>query len=236
MRETTIPLLPCHSLDATLTFYQALGFAVTHRQQSPYLYASVQRGDVELHFSSLKVYGAGKSFGSSLVFVDEIADYRRAFAEGLRRRYGAIPTAGQPRLSRLRPGQTRFFIFDPAGNIIIYIDRAEQWAGYDTDGQERSALALALENANFLRDTYANDAAAAKVLDTALGQHGVTTPLERARALAARAELAVALGDTAAATAARQALGQIGLSAAELAAYRHELQAADDLERWRTQG
>lgn len=186
MSETTIPLLPCQSLTETLDFYQALGFTVTHQQASPYLYASVQRGGVELHCSSLKVYGAGKSFGASLVFVTGVADYHRAFADGLRLRYGTIPTAGVPRLTRLRPGQTRFFVFDPSGNIVVYIDRDEQWAGYDTPGEERSPLALALENANFLRDTYANDVAAAKVLGAALARHDGAAPLELARALAAR--------------------------------------------------
>ncbi|HEY8600858.1 MAG TPA: hypothetical protein VIL85_20645 [Thermomicrobiales bacterium] len=236
MSETTVPLLPCQSLDETLDFYQALGFEVTHRQRSPYLYAAVQRGGVELHFSSLKVYGAGKSIGAYLVFVTGVADYHRAFADGLRLLYGTIPTAGVPRLTRLRPAQTRFILFDPSGNMVIYIDRDEEWAGYDTLGEERSALALALENANFLRDTYANDAAAAKVLDAALIRPGVTTPLDRARALAARAELAMAMGDEAGMQSRQRELRQIGLSAGETEQYRHELQAADYLERWRTQG
>lgn len=33
--ETTVPCLPCVSLDATLELYQALGFEVTDQQKSP---------------------------------------------------------------------------------------------------------------------------------------------------------------------------------------------------------
>jgi hypothetical protein len=236
MSETTIPLLPCQSLGETVAFYRALGFAVTHQQEEPYLYAAVQRGDVELHFANLRVYGAKNGFGASLVFVDGLADYHRAFADGLRQHYGTIPTAGQPRLARLRPGQSRFFLFDPNGNITIYIDRNEQWAGYDTSDEERPALALALENAAFLRDTYANDAAAAKVLDMVLARQELSAPLDRARALAARAELAVALGDAAAAQTAQEELDQIDLSVGEIEQYRDELQAAKTLARWRVEG
>lgn len=33
--ETTIPLLPCRSLDDVAPFYQALGFEITYRQERP---------------------------------------------------------------------------------------------------------------------------------------------------------------------------------------------------------
>lgn len=236
MSETTIPLLPCQSLDETLEFYRALGFAVTHQQSSPYLYAAVQRGGVELHFSTLRVYGAKNGFGAYLVFVDGVAAYHRAFAAGLRQHYGAVPTAGLPRLARFRPGPSRFFLFDPSGNMVSYIDRSEEWSGYDTPGEERPALVVALENAAFLRDTYANDAAAAKVLDTALARQEPFAPLDRARALAARAELAVALGDEAGAQSAQRDLEEISLSPAEVEHYADELGAAQNLARWRTHG
>ena len=69
--ETVIPLLPCASYEATITFYEALGFTVTHAQQEPYLYIAVRRNAVELHFSdALRVYQAKNPFGACLVFVD----------------------------------------------------------------------------------------------------------------------------------------------------------------------
>jgi hypothetical protein len=33
--ERTIPILPCRSIDATLAFYEALGFENTYRQERP---------------------------------------------------------------------------------------------------------------------------------------------------------------------------------------------------------
>ncbi|KFA89770.1 hypothetical protein [Archangium violaceum] len=56
-------------------------------------------------------------------------------------------------------------------------------------------------------------------------------PLERARALAARAELAVALGDETRARSAREELQRIPLSEEERARFREELEAADALAR-----
>ena len=60
--------------------------------------------------------------------------------------------------------------------------------------------------------------------------------LGAARALAARAELAVAMEDAEAARAARAELQRISLSDENRERFLDELQAAEDLERWLTQG
>ncbi len=234
--EGVVPLFPCASLGATLDFYRALGFEVSHQQGEPYLYAAVRRGGAELHFSNLRTYGAKNGFGAALVLVSDIALHHRAFADGLRAGYGAVPTAGLPRITRLRPGQTRFTVFDPTGNVLIYIDRSEPEIDYNASDAGLSALEQALGNAVFLRETYSNDGAAAKVLDRALDQHRDAAPIDRARALAARAELAVALGDAERALSARTELATIALPEALRAHFRDELEAADVLEGWRTQG
>lgn len=231
--ETTVPLFPCRALAETLDFYQALGFEVTYQQMEPYLYGAVRRGGVALHFARLTVHGAKGAFGACLIHVAKVEPYYRAFANGLRARYEKVPTAGLPRLTRLRPGGTRFTVFDPSGNMLTFINQDEPDANYEWSGEGLSALALALENAAFLRDTYANDAAAAKVLDTALARCEAAEPIDRARALAARAELAVALGDAERAEFARRELRGVALSDEDLARFRHELSAADELERWR---
>jgi catechol 2,3-dioxygenase-like lactoylglutathione lyase family enzyme len=230
--ETTIPLFPCHSLAETIEFYRALGFVVTHEQTQPYLYGAVKRGDVELHFARLTAHGAKGGFGACLVIVAAVGPYHRAFADGLRAHYGRVPVAGLPRLTRLQPGHTRFAVFDPSGNMLTYINRDEPDADYSWSGEGQSALIQALDNAVFLRDTYANDAAAAKVLDKALARHDDATPLDRARALATRAELAVALGDAEGAETFRRGLREIALPDEERAAFDDELSAADRLERW----
>jgi hypothetical protein len=51
MSARTIPILPCTSIDATIAFDEALGFAVGYRQERPNTYAAVARGDIELQFS-----------------------------------------------------------------------------------------------------------------------------------------------------------------------------------------
>jgi hypothetical protein len=232
--ETTIPLFPCGSLDATLQFYQTLGFEVTYQQQEPYPYGAIRLGEFNLHFSRLTMY-AKNPFGSCLVFVPEVASYHRAFADALRLKYGRVPTAGLPRLTRFKQSQTRVKVFDLSGNLIIFINRDEPDVAYEEPQEQISELAQALEQAVFFRDTYANDESAAKVLDVALARHKLADPVDRARALAARAELAVAMGDTERAQAIRLELQQVPLSDEDCLHFRDELQAADDLERWLTQ-
>ena len=228
---SVVPIFPCKSLDKTLDFYETLGFVVTHRQVDPYLYGAVSRDKVILHFSKLTVWGAKNAV--CLVFVPELEREHRVFADALRAKFGQVPTARLPRITRLRPGQTRFHVFDPAGNALIYISQDEPDTAYEWQ-ESRSDLAQALENAIFLRDTYVNDQAAARVLDKALARHKQADSIDRARVLAARAELAVAMGESERAQAVRDELRQIPLSEGEREHYRHELQAADDLERWLT--
>jgi hypothetical protein len=165
--------------------------------------------------------------------VDEVEVPHRAFVDGLRRAFGRIPTAGIPRITRLRKGQTRFAVFDPAGNTIIFITRSEPEMSYDEESDEgKSRLATALDTAVWLRDIRGfDDVAAARVLDKALARNEPAPPLDRARAIAARAELAVALGDTERTHTLRAELQQMPLSDEERERFKDELQAADDLER-----
>lgn len=216
--ETVIPVLPCGALDELLAFYRSLGFAVTHEQTEPYVYAAVQRGNVELHFAHVKAQGKTHSFGSCLVMVDDVASVHAAFADGLRAHYGRVPTAGTPRMMRLRPGQMRFQVHDPAGNVLFFIDRREPAVDYSAGAADRSPLARSLDNAEFLRDVYANDEAAARVLDKALARHSAADPVERARALAAAALLA--------------ALAQIDLPQGARERWHDELTAAEALQAW----
>jgi DNA primase len=50
--ETTVPLLHTHDPQATLDFYQSLGFEVTWKQFKPYLYLAFEWSGFELHFGS----------------------------------------------------------------------------------------------------------------------------------------------------------------------------------------
>ena len=230
MSESIIPLFPCTSLNETLDFYQTLGFEITYQQEDPYLYAVIRRGGVDLHFSKLTTWSTKNAV--CLIFVPQVAPYHRAFADALRVKYGKVPTAGLPRITRLRQSQTRFHIFDPSGNVLLYINRHEPEPDYSWYETKRSRLASAIDNAAFLRDTYVNDRAAAQVLDKALAQKEAVDQVDLARALAMRAELAIAMDDSECAQAVRSRLQQISLLDEDRDRFRHELQAADDLERW----
>jgi catechol 2,3-dioxygenase-like lactoylglutathione lyase family enzyme len=226
-----IPIFYCKSLDVTLGFYEALGFEVTYRQAKPYLYAAVNCGQVNLHFST-----RAKN-ASCLVFVPDVSAYHEAFADALRTHYGRVPTAGAPRLTRLRPWHTRFRLVDPGGNELVYINQDEPDADYDAYEATLSPLAEALDRAVFLRDTYTEDKAAARVLDLALARYPLDggNSVDRARALAARAELAVALEDIERAQVMRDELAQIVLSDEERVRFSEELEASAVLERWITE-
>ncbi|MCC7446536.1 MAG: hypothetical protein IT324_03920 [Anaerolineae bacterium] len=232
--ETTIPVFPCTSLDPVLNFYQTLGFEVTYRQETPYIYATIRRGNVELHFNNhgLQVWKSKNAV--CLVLVPGVETYHQTFADALRLKYGKIPTAGFPRITRFRKGYTRFHVFDPAGNVLLFIDQQESSKGYRWHKNGDSALIQALHNAEFLRDTYCADEAAAKVLDTALTHYRSAEPIDQARVLAARAELAVAMGDEAGARDFRAQLNQLPISSDDRARFADELQAADELERWQS--
>jgi hypothetical protein len=222
------------SLDETLDFYRALGFEVTHEQTWPYVYGAVCRNGVDLHFyGGFKGFNPAKAYSSCLVMVDEVEAPHRAFVDGLRRAFGRIPTAGIPRITRLRKDQTRFAIFDPAGTSIIFIARSEPEMDYDeAPDEEQSRLASALDTAVWIRDLRGfDDVAAAKVLDVALARSEPAPAVDRARAIAARAELAVALGDIDRAQTLRVELQAMSLTDEERARYKDELESADDLER-----
>ncbi|MSR60776.1 MAG: hypothetical protein EXS05_24575 [Planctomycetaceae bacterium] len=231
--ETTIPALPCVALAETLPFYQVLGFDVTYQQKSPNPYAVVRRGGIELHFFGLKGLKPEEAFSTCLVIVPEVESLHATFAEALRQAYRKLPIAGFPHITRMKPGQSRFTIVDPAGNSVIFIKRETQSATgkRKPDGRSQSRLAKAIDTAATLRDSKGDDAAAANVLDVAVARNEPATPVDRARALAARAELAVALGDAQHARALGVELRKIPLSETDRRRLRHELDAANQLER-----
>ncbi|WP_416904146.1 glyoxalase [Micromonospora echinospora] len=196
--ETTVPLLPCVSAEETLTFYQALGFRVTYRQTRPYLYLAFAWSGFELHFGGAPagLDPSRETSGGCLVMVDDVAPYHAAFTAGLRAAYGRVPARGLPRITRHRPGASRFTVVDPSGNSIIFIRRDEEKELEYGGSKKLKGIARALDNARILREFKNDDRAAARSLTSALRRHGDTAaPVERALALAMLAELAVALDE-----------------------------------------
>lgn len=238
MVETTIPLLPCVAPAETLEFFTSLGFEVTYEQTRPYLYLSVKRGDVELHFGRppSTLDPTEERSGGCLVMVDDTESLQAlhaGFTHALRRRYGKVLSKGRPRLTRLRPGQTRFTAVDPSGNRLVFISRDEP-AELEYGGSAAlTGLAKVIDNARVLRDFKTDDVLAARALDVGLRRHRAAAPTrDVARALAARAELAVALGDGARAKAIAAELQTIELSDADRAELADELAAAANLDSW----
>lgn len=193
----TIPALPCVSLDETLEVWTALGYEVTYTQKAPNPYGVVARDGYELHFYGLKGLDPTKAFTTCLVMVPEVEDLHAEFSDRLRRFLGRSPAKGLPRISRMRPGQTRFTLTDPNGNSVIYIrygpeDEEEAQAYKDPD---LSPLQRAIKLATRLRDYHLDDHSAAKALDFALKRAQDERPEDMATALEARAELAQAMED-----------------------------------------
>jgi hypothetical protein len=230
--ETTIPALPCVTMEETLPFWQHLGYEVTYQQKAPNPYAVIHRGGHDLHVFGMKGLIPKENFTTCLIIMPEVEQLHQTFAQSLRAAMGRVPGTGLPRISRMKPGQTRFTITDPAGNSVIYIKRgdADAEAAEEYKKADLTRLQRATATAARLRDFHVDDAAAAKVLDKALAREESDSPIDRARALVARIELAVVLGELPRATECRAALDQLPLSPAERDSLAEELRRIDDLE------
>ncbi|AQU67243.1 bleomycin resistance protein [Streptomyces niveus] len=171
MTEKTIPLLPCQTIQPVVDFYSALGFEVTFIQKSPYAYAVVERGDVELQFFGMKKYDPTQSFSGCYVLTDDVDGLHGAFRAGLKSAYGRIPTRGLPRIGPVKDmsyGVRQFLMTDPAGNTI----RIGQPNDAESDGHHQPApkepFARALHLAVVFADSKQDLGAAVKILDRAL--------------------------------------------------------------------
>ncbi|MDW5318215.1 hypothetical protein [Rhizobium sp. PL01] len=185
MKVLAIPLLPCQSLGDVLPFYEALGFEVTMRQQRPNPYAATRWRETDLHFFGRTPYDTANAYGMCLFIVPEVEQLHAHFSQAIRALLGKVPATGLPRITRIKPGQARFTVVDPAGNSIIYVRRGEKDPHEETkqlQGQ-LSPLGKALRAAEVLSDYKNDDVAAAKVLRTAISKHGDADPQEVALAI-----------------------------------------------------
>lgn len=233
--ETTVPVLPCADAEETLAFYQALGFRVVHKQTRPYLYLALEWSGFAVHFGRPPQGHdpARQDGGGCLVLVDEVASYHAAFTRAMRAGYGKVLAKGLPRLTRFRPGQTRFTLIDPSGNSLIFIQRDEPAELEYGGSKELQGLARALDNARIFREFKNDDRAAFRTLSSALRRHGDSAPaLDRALALATLIELATALNEQHRIPAWAGELEQIQLTDAERGRVADELRHAEDLTQW----
>ena len=195
---TTIPLLPCEDFESLLVFWQAMRFTVGYKQKAPNSYAEIKHADgYEIHVFGLKKLAPAENYSTCLVIVPEVETRHAQFLERFRALLGKLPSKGFPRLSRFKPGQTRFTLTDVAGNSVIFIKRGDEDEKKAQEYKQAGLTPLqrALAMAERERDFKNDDAAALRTLDKALQHYNPEKefPADHARALAMRAELTEAL-------------------------------------------
>ncbi|GAA2275442.1 hypothetical protein GCM10009853_031960 [Glycomyces scopariae] len=205
--ETTIPLLPCRSIDETADFYRMLGFTETLHQTRPNPYTVLVSEDIQLHFFGVDDLDPETTLGTCLVIVPDTGTLFDRFAAGMRAAHGKLLLTGIPRMTRPRKrantgNRAGFSVVDPGGNTIRFFPAAE-------DTEERPSattkLGKTLERAIVLGDAKGDATQAAKILDATLAKTPDTDP-DLLEALAYRAELATRQADHARA---RQLLDRI---------------------------
>lgn len=230
--ERMIPLLPCRSIDDQIGFYETLGFEVTYRQKAPNVYASVQRGGIELHFFVMKGYDPAGSYSTCYVMVADIDPLYADFRARLKQALGRVPTRGIPRIGALGDmsyGVRQFLMTDPGGNIIRI---GQPLAATVPQADEaRPRLERALDAASLLMDSKADPETAARVLDGALAATAEASDALLVRARILRADAALALGDDALAGSLLEDVAGVSLGPDDRAALVDELARADDLRR-----
>lgn len=244
MTEKTIPLLPCQTIQPVVDFYCALGFEITFIQKSPYAYAVVERGDVELQFFGMKKYEPSESFSGCYVLTDDVDGMYGAFRAGLKAAYGRIPTRGLPRIGQVKDmsyGVRQFLMTDPAGNTI----RIGQPNDAESDGHHqpppKEPYARALHLAVTFADSKQDLGAAVKILDRALrdaaaasdgglGKEGASpTPVQLYRILLLRGDVAQRLGDIEAARGFLDRAAAVELTEAERTEVSEDTERAAEL-------
>lgn len=187
---TTVPVLPCKAIGETLLFWENLGFTITYRQDRPYQYGVVERNGHQLHF--VRVKGADAGYSGCLMMVEDVEQAHVNFCNALKNSLGRVPNNGIPRISRMRPGQSRFTITDVSGNsvIVIQIGEKDQVVYEDADPATLTPLQKAISLALRLRDFKEDYPAAFKVIDLALAKMNDTeTEADRAMAVDIRQSL-----------------------------------------------
>ncbi|MFF2534772.1 VOC family protein [Streptomyces cyaneofuscatus] len=201
MTEKTIPLLPCRTelIQSVVDFYTALGFETTHLQKSPYAYAVVERGAVELQLYGMKDYDPASSHSSCYVLTENVDGLHAAFRSGLKAAYGRIPTRGLPRIGPLKDmsyGVRQFLTTDPTGNTIRVGQVISGEGEEEPATAPKETFARALHMADLFADSKQDYPGAAKIIDRVLKlEDEQPTPVQRVRLLVLRGDIAQRLGD-----------------------------------------
>lgn len=228
--EKTVPLLPCRDLEESVAFYVALGFEITYRQARPNPSAALKRGDIDIQLFQMPEFEPELSYGSALILTPDTDALYAAFAAGLRERYGRLPIAGIPRITRPRRKQGiggGFSVVDPGGNWLR-VFRLGNGDADETPEPERG-LQRVLETAARQGDARGNEETAVAALEAGLIRYPDAATVDRVPVLVYRAELDLRTGNTErAATALREVLA-MPLTDETRIALRQELSAATEM-------
>ncbi len=114
LSDLAIPILPSRSINATVQFYQKLGFeGCAHSNDANY--AIMRRGSVELHFFLHTNFLPEASWAGCYIRVLNVDQFFNLCAQE------NLPEKGIPRMDRLenKPwGLLEFAIVDPDGNLL----------------------------------------------------------------------------------------------------------------------
>ncbi len=169
-------MLPCADIDEIAEFLTALGFTVTYRQTRPNPFVALEGHGFPIQYYGLDGHLPEQSHSTCGVLVADTGEMFEAFAAGLRARYGKLPVAGYPRITRPRPrknagGVSGFSLVDPAGNWIrFFADRPAEPVA------ESSPLRESLLNAIVLADSKGDPEQAAKILRGAMRRADPSDP------------------------------------------------------------
>jgi catechol 2,3-dioxygenase-like lactoylglutathione lyase family enzyme len=190
--ERSYPVLPCPDLDEALGFYRALGFTVTYRQLRPNPSGVVQLEEIGIHLAAIDGFEPANSYGSAIITVPDPGPLWESFRDGLRDRFGSVPTKGIPRLLRTRRKAgtaTGFTVVDPGGNWLRFYR-----SGATEDESPRTGLGRVIDVAARQGDAHGDEVRAVAVLDAGLLRHKDAPPQELFEALLYRAELRRRIG------------------------------------------
>lgn len=227
--ERIYPCLPCLDLDEAIRFYEVLGFRRTYRQLKPNPYAVMALEEIHIHLFGMEGFNPADSYSTVIIVVPDPDALYQAFAAGLRAAYGKLPTVGIPRILRPRKkyGTVRgFSVVDPGGNWL----RISKLGDKEPESDEKTTgLAGIVDVAARLGDARGDEAKALKTLETGLKRFADAPPLEMARALLYRAELAVRVQDPVLAQASLAAVQTLPLDDEEQASLAIELAQTQEL-------
>jgi hypothetical protein len=170
---TSVPLLPCVSIEQTVVFWEMLGFIKTYYQTKPYQYAVVMRQGATIHFHRDKLLNPKTAGHFCLVMVPNAMEIYQDFRSRMKTSLGKFPHAGLPRVSRMKPGQTRFTLTDPSGNALIFIAEGEK-DGQDyrkAENHDLSPLEKSIAQAKRFRDFKNDLPAALAVIESGLKRY-----------------------------------------------------------------